>query len=241
MPERITSLFQQDLHGINQQVLRHLLAKIGYQADVVATGSEVLAACHHRSYDVILMDVQMPEMDGLAATRHLRKTLPKTRQPWIIALTAYALEGDREMCLQAGMNDYLSKPVKEEELARKLWSVTHQALPHNDKQPPTYNNNQHVQPTQPGPPTSHTSTSFAIDEATYQQFAATMGGIESGLLEELVGIFRKEMPNKLCLIRHAIAEKDAATIHYTAHALKSSSLQLGALQLYHLFSELDIL
>jgi CheY-like chemotaxis protein/HPt (histidine-containing phosphotransfer) domain-containing protein len=238
IPTTLRILIAED-NSINQQVLRHLLKKIGYQADVVATGSEVLAACHHRSYDVILMDVQMPEMDGLAATQHLRKTLPKTQQPWIIALTAHALEGDREMCLQAGMNDYLSKPVNEEELARKLWHATHKQQASNHKQSAAQRREDNLMPAQSDP--LPFPSPFALDETTYQQFIATVGGIESGLAEELIDIFLKEVPNKLKLIQQAIAQKDAPAIHYTAHALKSSSLQLGALRLYHLFKELDML
>ena len=104
---------------VNQKVALHMLARLGYQADVVGNGADVLAAYQRRGYDVILMDVQMPEMDGLEATRRLRR-LPSSRRPWIIALTANAMQGDRERCLAAGMDDYLSKPLKVEALAEAL-------------------------------------------------------------------------------------------------------------------------
>ena len=101
---------------INQKVLLRMLNKLGYSADVACNGLEVLQALERQPYDVILMDVQMPEMDGLEATRAIRKRWASTDQPKIIAITAHALEGDRERCLAAGMNDYISKPVEMEEL-----------------------------------------------------------------------------------------------------------------------------
>jgi CheY-like chemotaxis protein len=97
-----------------------LLEKMGYRADVAGNGLEVLQAVERQPYDVILMDVQMPEMDGLEATRRLCAELPNEKRPRIIAMTANAMQGDREMCLQAGMDDYISKPIRVEELAQAL-------------------------------------------------------------------------------------------------------------------------
>ena len=92
-----------------------MLKKLGYRADLVSNGREVLQAISKKSYDVILMDVQMPEMDGLEATRAILDLNLKNR-PKILAMTAYALEGDKERCLLAGMDGYISKPVQLEEL-----------------------------------------------------------------------------------------------------------------------------
>jgi len=105
-------------NAINQMVAVQMLKRLGYSADVAGNGLEVLQALERQPYDVVLMDVQMPEMDGLVAAQEIRKLWPKG--PRIIAITAYALKGDRERCLAAGMDDYISKPIVIEELRRVL-------------------------------------------------------------------------------------------------------------------------
>jgi CheY-like chemotaxis protein len=93
---------------------------MGYRADVAANGLETIQALQRQPYDVVLMDVQMPEMDGLEATRQIRAGWPPSTQPRIIAMTANAMQGDRQICLDAGMDDYLSKPIRVEELVHAL-------------------------------------------------------------------------------------------------------------------------
>jgi signal transduction histidine kinase/DNA-binding response OmpR family regulator len=105
---------------INQKVELRMLERVGYRADAVANGLEALEALERRAYDVVLMDVQMPEMDGLEATRRLRARSAGTGRPQVIAMTANAMEGDREACLAAGMDDYVAKPVRLEALAAAL-------------------------------------------------------------------------------------------------------------------------
>jgi CheY-like chemotaxis protein len=97
---------------VNQKVALRMLERLGYRADVVANGLEVLEALARQSYDVILMDVHMPEMDGLEATRRICQQWSTAHRPWIIAMTANAMQGDREECLAVGMDDYISKPVQ---------------------------------------------------------------------------------------------------------------------------------
>ena len=96
-----------------------MLKRLDYKADVANNGLGVLSSLERKAYDVILMDIQMPDMDGLDATRCIRE-LKIEKQPCIIAMTAYALDGDREEFLKAGMNDYLSKPIRIEELKTAL-------------------------------------------------------------------------------------------------------------------------
>jgi PAS domain S-box-containing protein len=105
---------------VNQRVMLQMLSKLGYRADVAANGLEVLQALRRQSYDIVLMDIQMPEMDGLEAARAIRNRVSASYQPKIIAITAHAMQGDRKMCIDAGMNGYISKPVKIDELRMAL-------------------------------------------------------------------------------------------------------------------------
>lgn len=105
---------------INQKVALRMLERLGYQADLAKNGREAVEALAQQPYDLILMDIQMPEMDGIEATRHIREKQPDEQQPRIVALTANALVGDRETYLANGMNDYISKPMKVEALTRVL-------------------------------------------------------------------------------------------------------------------------
>ena len=105
---------------VNQKVAAGLIGRLGYRCDLVGNGLEAVEALGRQHYDVVFMDIQMPELDGLAATEHIRSEFPADRQPWIIAMTANALEGDRERCLEHGMDDYVSKPVRLDALTAAL-------------------------------------------------------------------------------------------------------------------------
>jgi PAS domain S-box-containing protein len=121
VPTRSERILLAEDNIVNQKVALHMLARLGYRADVAANGVEALAAVHRQHYDVVLMDVQMPEMDGLESTKRMVKELPSRKdRPWIIALTANAMQGDRELCLHAGMDDYISKPLRLTELSSAL-------------------------------------------------------------------------------------------------------------------------
>jgi CheY-like chemotaxis protein len=104
----------------NRKVTSLMLRRLGYRVDAVTNGKEVLLALKHQPYDIILMNLRMPEIDGFEATRMIRERCPKTVQPAIIALTAYILPNSKERCLEAGMNDFIAKPVKMNDLAAIL-------------------------------------------------------------------------------------------------------------------------
>ncbi len=116
-------------NAVNQKLALRLLEKMGYRADVAANGLEAIEAVERGlavrvPYDVILMDIQMPEMDGLEATHQIVKRWSQDERPTIVAMTANVMEGDREMTLEAGMNDYVAKPIRVEELIGALSRVT---------------------------------------------------------------------------------------------------------------------
>ncbi len=119
-PERSLRILLADDIPINQQIALLLLKRLGYTAEVAGNGLEVLAAVERTPFDVLFLDVQMPEMDGLTCARRLCKAHSRERRPWIIAITANALEGDREICLSAGMDDYITKPISAQSLSDAL-------------------------------------------------------------------------------------------------------------------------
>ena len=173
---------------------------MGYRADVAANGSEVLDALARQPYDVVLMDVQMPEMDGLEATRHIRKELPRAQQPRIIAMTAEAMQGDREICLEAGMDDYVTKPVRVEELVTALERAQ---------------------------PTPSLNDSDTLDQHVLDELCDAASG-EMRMIVELVDLFQKNVPSLIEQLRESAANQDAAELCRAAHTLKSASANLGA-------------
>lgn len=232
---------------INQQVALRMLHKLGYRADVAANGLEVLAAFERCRYEVVFMDVQMPDMDGLEATRQLRDTLPNNQQPWIIAMTAYAMNQDRDMCLAAGMNDYVSKPVRIEELSDKLNQIAER---HNGTAGQSFAQESHKQtqssaqePVCDAASEQETSELLAlptIDYALFQRFVSTVSDIESNMAHELIAIFCGDMPRYMQEMQQAVQQNDVQTIHQRAHSLKTSCAQLGALRLSALCKRLEI-
>jgi CheY-like chemotaxis protein len=108
---------------VNQKLALRFLSQMGYRADVASNGIEAIESVERQAYDVVLMDVQMPEMDGLEATKRICARLGPRERPRIVAMTANAMQGDREMCLSAGMDDYLTKPIRADRLADALRAV----------------------------------------------------------------------------------------------------------------------
>ncbi|MCD6289803.1 MAG: PAS domain S-box protein [Anaerolineae bacterium] len=204
---------------VNQKVALRILERMGYRADVAANGIEVLQALRRQPYDVILMDVQMPEMGGLEVTRRIRQLWPKDQQPRIIAMTAHALQGDREQCLAAGMDDYVSKPVQVEALSAALSRC--QRLPDEPVDEAA------AQPEGP-----------AIDAEALEQFRQTMG---DEVLVDLIESYLTEAPKLIAKLKEALTEGDAARVTRAAHTLKSNSALFGATPLADLCKELEFM
>jgi PAS domain S-box-containing protein len=211
---------------VNQKVTLRLLEQMGYRADVAADGLEVLEALERQPYDVILMDVQMPRMDGVEATQRIRERWPPEQQPRIVALTAHALTGDRERYLAAGMDDYISKPVRIEELVtvlrrcQPLADGTREAQPAGGDQPSTSN--------------GHPS---AIDTAVLKELQEAVGGEK--LMNDLLAIFLENASKLVSELEQAIAQGDAEKLMRAAHSLRGSSATLGASSLATLCQKLE--
>jgi CheY-like chemotaxis protein/HPt (histidine-containing phosphotransfer) domain-containing protein len=187
---------------VNQKVALRLLERLGYSADVATNGLEAIDALERRSYDVVLMDVQMPELDGLDASRRICERWPETR-PRIIAMTANALPEDREACFAAGMDDYVAKPIRADVLAEALKRV----------RPPS-----HVVI----PPDN---ADRLVDAAALESLRE-VGGDE--FLAEVIDTFLADLPTLLATLRRGLQERDAAEVRRAAHTLKSNGATLGA-------------
>jgi CheY-like chemotaxis protein len=217
LPMRI--LIAED-NAINQKLLLTLLSRMGYRADVASNGSEALAAVKRQAYDMVLMDVQMPEMDGLEATRQVRIQLPGDQQPRIIALTANAMLEDREACMSAGMDDYLAKPIQFEELHGVLIRYGQEARTNAGGGPGEAESQEVSHPATPTPP----GEDSPVDFRTLIQMEELIGK-ES--VDHLCGIYLQEGPRLLTLMEQAIEEKDWTGLRLASHTLRGSSLNLG--------------
>jgi CheY-like chemotaxis protein len=203
-----------DDQEINRRVAEVMLARLGYRSITAESGYEALRILSHTPCAAVLMDCRMPNMDGFTATAEIRTAeIGQRRQTPIIALTAHAQVGDRERCLDAGMDDYLSKPV---ELAQ-LRGVLNRWLP---------------QPAVGSATAAESSATAPLAGAASVLDRAALSRIEAlaepGLLEQLVAAFRQSAPTHLAHIRQALAAGDAKALVDSAHALKGSALALGA-------------
>lgn len=206
---------------VNQRVAVRTLERLGHRADVVTNGREVLERLSQVTYDVILMDVQMPEMDGLEASRAICARWSAAERPRIIAMTAAAMEGDRQACLAAGMDDYIMKPVSLDQLRRALGDCRPQGRRSDAGE---------VAP-------EEFRREDVVDRSLLHQLQQDLGGAET--LRYVIRTFLEATPGLLTVLRDAAARGDAAAIQRAAHTLKGSSATLGALGLSGRCEELE--
>ncbi len=204
---------------INQMVVVKLLEKMGHQPTVARDGREALAALETAGYDLVFMDVQMPEIDGLTATRNIRDREKQTgTHVPIIAMTAHAMKGDRERCLQAGMDGYLVKPVSSAQIAETIARVLGAEQ-------------LHTPPLEPQVQQKH----VGWDRATA---LARVEGDEA-LLSELVQVFLEEVPEQLRSMQQGLAAADCEVIERTAHTLKGELIYLGLTEIAEKAKEIE--
>jgi CheY-like chemotaxis protein len=214
-------------NAVNQKVAVRMLEKLGYRADVAADGLEALEMHSRGSYGAILMDVQMPQMDGYAATKEIREREGGAeRYTPIIAMTANAMEGDREKAIEAGMDDYVSKPVKLEELGAVLERWVSQVEHEEEAKADTSTLASEV-----GDGSVDLSVLVGLRELQVEG--------EPDILNELIELFLKEVPSELEALREAADRGDIENVERITHTLKGSSANMGAVRMEALCTELE--
>jgi len=211
---------------VNQAVATEFLAALGCDVELASNGKEAVAAFEQGGFDVILMDCQMPEMDGFAAARairrHEKESQAEIRVP-IIAVTANAYDSDRQSCLDAGMDDYLAKPFNQDALQEIL-----------QRSLITRNSNGEQEPTEEKPmqdANDNTATNGTLDRAALDALAAATPKDPGSLVTKVIGLYLEHAPGLVENIREALSSNDCDAARSAAHRLKSSSANVGAVQL----------
>ncbi len=220
-------------HAVNRSVALKTLERLGYQAKSVANGREALAALANQHYDIVLMDCQMPEMDGYEAARRIRRKFAD-RKIAIIGLTAHALSGDRKKCLDAGMDDFLSKPYRPEELN----AIIAKWLPTRVKVPDALCADSHAKAHPPAQEATILNVP-AVDPDALKSLNEI--GEDSHFIRDLIDVFLSDLEKRLDAMRSAVALERADAIAEAAHALKGSCGHFGAKRLYELCRDLEAL
>ncbi len=193
---------------VNMNVALHQLQNIGYLADAAANGKLALEAMRQTPYEIVLMDCQMPELDGYETTREIRRMETEGRRTWIIAMTAHSLAGDREKCFAAGMDDYLSKPIRTEDMRAALARYAGvQQIEHEVRE---------------------VGATPAIDPTLLDGFRELDADGSGGILVKLIDLFLENTPVVLAEARGAVATNANPQLARAAHALKGSCANFGA-------------
>ncbi len=191
---------------VNQKVALRILQQLGYLAEVVSNGLEAIEALQRQTYDIVFMDMQMPEMDGLEATKYIVTHWNKETRPRIIAMTANVMQGDKERCIEVGMDDYVSKPIRIEEVqnALKRWG---------------------------GPGDGHGAAAKPveiIDSQTIESLKGLCTPEDPTFFQDVIGMFLRQAPSLMNQLRKHNKQRDAESIRQTAHNLKGACGNLGA-------------
>jgi len=202
-------------NAVNQKVLMRLLDRLGYRADVAGDGTEVLDAIERQNYDVVLMDVQMPKMDGIEAARRIFRRYDRHEAPRLIAMTANAMPGDRELALSVGMEGYLTKPIDMMTLRQALLGL---GIRQNSPEQ---------------------SALRSLDLGRLEELASMDDGDSTYMVRELIDLFLSDSPEQMRNLWNALRARDASAMRATAHRFLSSVENIGARRMAALCAEIE--
>ena len=212
---------------VNQTVAQFMLKQLGYDFKIANNGVEAIEALRETEYALILMDIEMPIMDGISAAQAIRTEWQNPNHPYIIALTAYAMAGDRQRCLDAGMQDYITKPIRMQDLQTALQRGENSLFLEQDPLPSA-------------PPPIEQEAAMILDQSIIDGFLQMAGPeMAAELLHELLDAYTEDVPQRMVAIERAIAQSDPEALRQAAHALRSGSINLGAVQVGQLCRELE--
>jgi PAS domain S-box-containing protein len=217
---------------VSQTFARHLLDKLGHIVDVANDGMQAIQALEEQQYDVVLLDIHMPDVDGFGVARYIHRRWPDKQRPYIIAVTANATRGDREACLNAGMDDYVSKPVQIEALIGALErQQTRIAQAEAAREFAAT-----VGAAGNGVPSRNGAS---IDDVRFEQFSQALGNESSQMMSALIVAYFDDTEDLLVTMRRAVTQHDEKTLRQSAHRLKSSSAILAAVKLVDLCDTIE--
>ena len=233
-PKLQGSILLAEDNAVNQEVTLGMLEVLGFSATAVENGRLAVELLQKQPFSLILMDCQMPEMDGFEATRFIRQREQDlgVRVP-IVALTAHALQGDREICLAVGMDDYISKPFTLEQLRTAL----HRWLPASDESPQT---DPPAPLSIPPRPTRPQAEASPVDPQAWESILSLQRPGQPDLLEKILALYLKDSQEVVDKILAAVQAQDCNGLREAAHSLKSRSATLGAWQVAELCKELEL-
>jgi len=223
---RLNILLAED-NIVNQKLAAKILEKRGHRVVVASNGQEAIEKLKEESFDLILMDVQMPEMDGLEATKAIRNSEFGIQNIPIVAMTAHAMKGDRERCLAAGMDDYVSKPIKPEELFEVIEKLADKLRDKDNKEETMV-------------PASKDNVPIAKDIFDLSKALEVVDG-DKDLFKEIVDLFLENLPDSIAQIREAIANSDASALDKAAHSLKGSVGNFGTKRAFEAAYRLELI
>jgi CheY-like chemotaxis protein len=200
---------------VNQKLLRRVLLQLGYRTDMVENGVEVVEAVNRKHYDLVFMDVHMPEMDGMEATRLIVNSRKGERRPIIVAVTADALQGDKEKCIQAGMDDYITKPIRIADIQGVLdrWGKIASARSAQSPKP------------------AGTSETDELERTMLDRIRQLGLETDPDFILELIDSYASLFQKQYNILQDAYAKRDTGNLQYAAHSLKGASLNIGATHL----------